>query len=281
MDVSPQGLGHPAAPPLVPSLTDIAFNAFMRQKPWLSSKNIQRRRQWARDNVGRDWRSVIFTDESSIELGGKVGSQRTSRRAGEAYIPKHIQPTFQSSWYGAQLHTAPSLHQQLEWSSENEGRRAERPEVHRYDPEGTLGGRNGAVQQLRREGWRDVLVVEDGARAHKSRIAQEARRSLGISNLDHPAASPDLNPIENIWWILKSRVANITPWATTLDHLWAHIQDVEELDASSSKEDLYVGADDDGEDGSDDFFGSRLNVEELRPDFSGVSVLESRLVPYA
>ena len=69
----------------------------MRRKPWLSPKNIERRRQWARDNIGRDWRSVIFTDESSIELGGKAGRQRTSRRAGEAYLPKHVQPTFQSS----------------------------------------------------------------------------------------------------------------------------------------------------------------------------------------
>ena len=96
---------------------------------------------------------------------------------------------------------------------------------------GPLGGRNGAVNQLRREGWREVLVVEDGAPAHKARVAQDARTKLKITNLNHPAASPDLNAIENICWLLKLRVATITPRATSLDQLWAHIQDVwEEID---------------------------------------------------
>ena len=69
---------------------------------------------------------------------------------------------------------------------------------------GPLVGRNGAARQFEREIWREVLAVEDGAPAHNSIVAQDARAKFKIRNLKHPASSPELNPIENIWWTLKS-----------------------------------------------------------------------------
>ena len=212
----------------------------MRCKPWLSPRNIQRQQQWAQDNIQRDWRPVIFTDESSVELGGTVGRQRTSRQAGEAYLPKHIQPTFQSNrqslmvWGAiAYNHKFPLVRIPL-WARRSDGKtrtKAEGLNGQRYTDmilKGPLGGRQGAMRQLEREGWPEVLVVKDGAPAHKAKVAREARAKLKIKNLDHPhpASSPDLNAIENIWWLLKSWVANIAPRATSLDQLWAHVQRV-------------------------------------------------------
>jgi transposase len=67
--------------------------------------------------------------------------------------------------------------------------------------------------------WRDVLVVEDGAPAHTCKKARIAREQLGIVNLTHPPASPDLNPIENVWHHLKMKVSRLPRKATTLEQL--------------------------------------------------------------
>ena len=54
-----------------------------------------------------------------------------------------------------------------------------------------------------------MLVVEDGAPCHRSAVAKSVRHELGITNLEHPPSSPDLNPIEPLWLILKNYVADI------------------------------------------------------------------------
>jgi transposase len=50
-------------------------------------------------------------------------------------------------------------------------------------------------------------VLEDNAPCHRALLCRQIREDLGIHSLDHPGNSPDLNPIENIWGILKSRIA--------------------------------------------------------------------------
>ena len=73
------------------------------------------------------------------------------------------------------------------------------------------------------------LVVEDGSPVHFKRAILPSEALLGIDNLQHPAASPDLNPIENIWGIMKNALRKRTPRATTVAELWKRVQ--EEWDA--------------------------------------------------
>jgi hypothetical protein len=40
-----------------------------RRKPYISPKNIAKRRQWEMENRDQDWRRIIFTDESMLEMG--------------------------------------------------------------------------------------------------------------------------------------------------------------------------------------------------------------------
>jgi hypothetical protein len=63
-----------------------------------------------------------------------------------------------------------------------------------------------SLQEIDDKPW---LLQEDGDPSHGMRkrgLAQEYRDSYGIQNLSHPAQSPDLNPIEGIWAIIKQRL---------------------------------------------------------------------------
>ncbi|KAF2185435.1 hypothetical protein K469DRAFT_726646 [Zopfia rhizophila CBS 207.26] len=53
------------------------------------------------------------------------------------------------------------------------------------------------------------LLQEDGDSSYSMRkrgLAQEYKEAYGIQNLAHPAQSPDLNPIEGIWAIIKQHL---------------------------------------------------------------------------
>jgi hypothetical protein len=62
---------------------------------------------------------------------------------------------------------------------------------------------------------------QDNDKKHHALIVQEWLFSKGIQCLDWPPYSPDLNPIENLWAILKRRVAAHNP--TTTEELKAAI----------------------------------------------------------
>ena len=46
-------------------------------------------------------------------------------------------------------------------------------------------------------------VVEDGAPIHTCKVAKDFRISNCLETLPHPAHSPDMNPIEHCWFLMK------------------------------------------------------------------------------
>lgn len=69
------------------------------------------------------------------------------------------------------------------------------------------------------------IFMHDGAPCHRSKIITKYLRTQKIKLLDWPDNNPDLNPIENLWCIVKNKVAKRQPFSSTtlveaIKHIW-------------------------------------------------------------
>ncbi len=74
----------------------------------------------------------------------------------------------------------------------------------------------------------DFIFQQDLAPAHTAKSTTSWLKDHGVGVLDWPANSPDLNPIENIWDIVKRKMSNKRPTnadelKATLKETWASI----------------------------------------------------------
>ena len=69
------------------------------------------------------------------------------------------------------------------------------------------------------DGW---FLQQDGARPHTSQKTLEFFQKISIQKMQWPVNSPDLSPMENLWSIMKTHIAKVSP--ATLGELKLSIQ---------------------------------------------------------
>ncbi|KAK1943198.1 Transposable element Tcb1 transposase [Phytophthora citrophthora] len=173
------------------------------------------------------WRRVMYSDEACIEMHGTSGRVSVWRRPHEALDPSCVKPTFKSSrnslmvWSSITADGVGTLYFCDQTATGDYYRGIFRQEIPITKQLLGLSG--------------ETLFVQDNAPAHSAKATAGCLRALRLISLGHPPQSPDLNPIENLRFIMK-RELDHTP-ATSIDdlkvklqHIWANIDDkVEEL----------------------------------------------------
>lgn len=206
-----------------------------RRKPHIDKPTAKKRLAWASSNEGRDWDTVAWADEFSIETGEKTSRLRVTRRPGEEYLPECIEPTFQSGrqslmGWGIIAHgyKGPIIRLETQPYSSGMGGRRKGGGIttEDYAKQVIRGPMKDFLEYVEKERGHKMLVVEDGAPAHRGKASQQARHEMGIEQLPHPPRSPDLNPIERLWLLVKTRVAAIPGSKNSLQQLWEAVQTV-------------------------------------------------------
>src|SRR4051812_4205069 len=73
------------------------------------------------------------------------------------------------------------------------------------------------MEQSEEHGY--VVIQEDNAPIHTCKLAKQWKESMDMVSLEWPPNSPDLNPIEHIWYQLKVNIQNMQHQPTTFSNL--------------------------------------------------------------
>jgi transposase len=193
-----------------------------RYVPFLTEGHKKQRLAWGRAQhalTAHDWWRVIWSDECYIYLSSKHGRIYVTRRPDEVYHPDCLVPTFTQSSICVMV-----------WGCIMQDRKG--PIVALEYPGGKGGGMNSKryrEQVLEGPFWdfytqmneeRGLAVFQqDGASMHTSKTTRAWLARHDVSVFPHPSSSPDMNPIEPVWWELKKAIKSLPVLPSSVDQL--------------------------------------------------------------
>ncbi len=174
-------------------------------KPLLNNRQCQKRLAWAKDKkdwTAAEWSKVMFSDESKFCISFGNQGRRVWRKRGEAQNPRCLRSSVkfpQSVMVWGAMSSAGVGPLCFLRSKVNTAVYQEVLE-HFMLP---------AADQL--YGDADFIFQQDLAPAHSAKATSTWFKDHGIPVLNWPANSPDLNPIENLWGIVKRKMRYARP----------------------------------------------------------------------
>ncbi|EIE86061.1 hypothetical protein RO3G_10772 [Rhizopus delemar RA 99-880] len=131
------------------------------KKPLLSAKNIRKRLSWCmshKDWTIDDWKRVVWSDETKVNIFNSDGRTWTWIRSGESLKSYHVMTILEDE-----------LERTIEYGTNKLG-------LERHQ----------------------VIFQHDNDPKHTTKLVKEYLKEQSYNILEWPAQSPDLNPIENM-----------------------------------------------------------------------------------
>lgn len=163
--------------------------------PMLTEKHIESRIAWAQTHLQDNWSKTMFTDETAFDLfRNKVRRWHKSGRRPVRRLPKSRQKVM--AWGGI----------------------SEKGKTPLFCFTDIMDGpfyvnilRTQLLPAAQRMYGNDWRLQQDNDPKHTSRVAKEFIAESEVHVIDWPSNSPDLNPIENMWQVMKNNVEKRMP----------------------------------------------------------------------
>ena len=176
-----------------------------RVKPPISEKNRVLRLAWAEEHLMWTWKQwciILWTDETWV-TGGRHTKTYVTRKAGEEFEPTCIVDKIQrkSGWmfwgcFSGLTDKRPGLFWEKAWKSINKDSYIEH----------TIPVIDTFIRQ-----YPELFLMQDHAPGHAPKLTLAEFEKRRIQLIFWPPFSPDLNPIETVWNLMKDWIQNHYP----------------------------------------------------------------------